>query len=132
MKSPKPLSTKKPPVPVEDHQIIEDFIANARPTLTAILTEIDRLVREQLDDPRFAIKWSKAYYGTPERGWCVEVAAYDVSANIVFLNGSRLKAPPEMGGGETRYVKITSLDELDSPQLLAWIKQSCSMAGWEW
>lgn len=127
----KPLSTKKPPAPNENHEIIIDWIANAKPALNPILTELDKQIRQQLKDPRYAIKWGKAYYGTPELGWCMELVAYDVSVNLVFLNGERLSQPPEVGG-ETRYVKIRTLGEAQSPQVLGWIHNSTQANGWEW
>ncbi|WP_226944830.1 hypothetical protein [Pseudomonas sp. FME51] len=131
MKTHKPLSSKKPPAPGENHQLIDDWIADARPALTPLLKALDKQIGMLLDEPRYAVKWSKAYYGSAGRGWCIELAAYDVSFNIVFLNGSRLDAPPELGD-ETRYVKIRRSEELESAQLQAWIKQSCNMPGWAW
>lgn len=131
MKTLKPLSSKKPPTPDENHQLIDDWIADARPAVNPILKELDKQICRQLENPRYAIKWGKAYYGSPGRGWCIEVAAYDISANIVFLNGSQLDSPPELGD-ETRYVKIRKREELEGAQLLEWIRQSCSMPGWAW
>lgn len=131
MKTHKPLSTKKPPAPEEDHQLIEDWIADARPAVNPVLKALDKQIGSELKNPRYAIKWGKAYYGSPGRGWCIEVAAYDISANIVFLNGNRLDPPPELGD-ETRYVKIRKPEELESSRLREWIRQSCSMPGWGW
>ena len=131
MKTRKPLSTKKPPAPEEDHQLIEDWIADARPAVNPILKALDKQIGSELKNPRYAIKWGKAYYGSPGRGWCIEVAAYDISANIVFLNGNRLDPPPELGD-ETRYVKIRKPEELESSRLREWIRQSCSNPGWDW
>lgn len=131
MKTHKPLSTKKPPAPEEDHQLIEDWIADARPAVNPVLKALDKQIGSELKNPRYAIKWGKAYYGSPGRGWCIEVAAYDISANIVFLNGNRLDPPPELGD-ETRYVKIRKPEELESSRLREWIRQSCSNPGWDW
>ncbi|GGJ02404.1 DUF1801 domain-containing protein [Halopseudomonas pertucinogena] len=131
MKTHKPLSTKKPPAPEEDHQLIEDWIADARPAVNPVLKALDKQIGSELKNPRYAIKWGKAYYGSPGRGWCIEVAAYDISANIVFLNGNRLDPPPELGD-ETRYVKIRKPEELESSRLREWIRQSCSNSGWGW
>jgi hypothetical protein len=45
---------------------------------------VDELIRETLPSPQqYAVKWKKAYYGEPEHGWVIEMAAYDVSANLV-------------------------------------------------
>lgn len=131
MKSHQPLSSKKPPAPEESHQLIEEWIAKVMPALKPIVSELDRLIQQELKDPRYAIKWGKAFYGSTKFGWCIELVAYDVSANLVFLNGSQLKEPPELGD-ETRYVKIKSLEEAQSAQVLEWIRQSCHMPGWAW
>ena len=131
MESRKPLSSKKPPAPDENYDLIQSWIANAKPALNPIVSELDRLIRQHLDEPRYAIKWGKAYYGSPRHGWCIELVAYDVSVNIVFLNGSRLDPKPELGD-ETRYVKIRSLEELGSARIQEWIAQSCTMSGWPW
>ena len=131
MKSHQPLSSKKPPAPDESHQLIEEWIAKAMPALNPIVSELDKLIQQELKDPRYAIKWGKAFYGSTKFGWCIELVAYDVSANLVFLNGSQLQEPPELGD-ETRYVKIKSLEEAQSAQVREWIRQSCHMPGWAW
>jgi hypothetical protein len=131
MKHHKPLSAKKPPKPDANHGLIEDWIANAKPALNPVINELDRLIRRQLAEPRYAIKWGKAYYGSPKHGWCIEVVAYDVSVNLVFLNGDQLTEPPELGEA-TRYVKIKELAELKSPLVQGWIEQSCRLPGWAW
>lgn len=131
MKGRKPLSSKKPPAPDENHQIIKDWIANTKPALNAVVSELDKSIRLELKDPRYAIKWGKAYYGSTQFGWCIELVAYDISVNIVFLNGSQLDNLPELGD-ETRYVKIRNLEEAKSTQIHKWIKQSCQMSGWSW
>ncbi len=131
MKEHKPLSSKKPPAPEENHGLIKDWIANVRPTLNPIVSDLDKLIRAQLVDPRYSIKWGKAYYGSSKWGWCIELVAYDVSVNIVFLNGQLLENPPALGG-QTRYIKIKGIEELQSSKIHAWIKQSCNMSGWAW
>lgn len=129
MKNIKPLAARKPPLPQADHGCIDDWLAGVMPLINPVVAELDRLICKQLKNPLFAVKWSKAYYGTPQLGWCIELAAYHVSANVVFLNGSRLARPPELGG-ESRYVKIRSVEEANSPEVLAWIRESCSLPGW--
>lgn len=131
MKNHKPLSSKKPPAPVEDHGLIEAWIADAKPALNSIVSELDKSIRRKLRHPRYAIKWGKAYYGSTELGWCIELVAYDVSVNVVFLNGSQLDDPPELGD-ETRYVKIRDLKEARSARVLEWIEQSSRIPGWSW
>lgn len=131
VKNLKPLSSKKPPEPVENHRIIEEWIADTKPALNPVVSELDKSILKELKNPRYAIKWGKAYYGSTKFGWCIELVAYDVSVNVVFLNGSQLNEPPELGD-ETRYVKIRSLEEARSAQVIGWIRQSCQTSGWAW
>lgn len=123
------LNTKKPPVSVGTHDDVDRWMAGVMPAVNPIVSELDQIIRKSLKDPRFAIKWGKAYYGSAQLGWCIELAAYHVSVNVVFLNGDRLHEPPSLGDA-TRYVKIKSREELKSAQILAWIKESCGMPGW--
>jgi hypothetical protein len=103
----KPLSTKKPPLPSDDHKIIEEWMSNRiMPGMQPMIKKIDSLIKEIIPDLQYAIKWGYAYYGSPELGWVIEVEAFDVSANIVFLSGAQFDPQPPLGdGNESRYVK---------------------------
>ena len=87
----KPLSTKKPPIPQADHGIIADWMQNSiMPGVRPLIEKTDANIRELIPDLHYAVKWGSAYYGSQEHGWLIEVAAYSVSFNIVFLNGAEL------------------------------------------
>jgi hypothetical protein len=54
----------------------------------------------------YAVKWKRPYYGLPELGWIIELAAYDISVNVVFFGGADFESPPPLGTTDrTRYVK---------------------------
>ncbi|WP_212745830.1 hypothetical protein [Winogradskyella algicola] len=76
-------------------------------------------------------KWGNAYYGTDALGWLIEVAAYDVSANIVFLNGAAFDPQPPLGTGETRYIKLKTLDEVNDASVIDFIRQAANYDGWK-
>ena len=74
----------------------------------------------------------KAYYGTEELGWILEVAAYHVSANIVFLKGAEFNPQPPLGsGGESRYVKLSTVDEMEDESIHSFIAQAEKTKGWK-
>lgn len=128
----KPLSTKKPPLPNKDHGIIKHWIANRiMPGMQPIVRKIDRLLNESIPNPHYAIKWGSAYYGSQDLGWVIEVAAYEVSVNIVFLNGAQFDPRPPLGDGQSRYIKLKTLDEVDQPEIQKWIEQACGTPGWK-
>ena len=124
-------STRKPPEPSESHDVIDGWMRSQMPDLQPIVTGLDGLIRDTLSDLHYAVKWKKAYYGVPEQGWVIEVVAYDVSVNVVFLGGADFESPPPLGDSDrSRYLKVKSWDEVDQEELRRWIRQAGSVAGW--
>ena len=101
------------------------------PDLNPIVKCLDDLIRSTLPRLQYAVKWKKAYYGLPKKGWIIEMVAYDVSVNLVFFSGARLDPPPPLGeSGESRYVKVKSSEEAQAPELRGWIRQAARLPGW--
>ena len=125
-------STRKPPEPSESHDVIDAWMRSQMPDLQPIVTGLDGLIRDTLSDLHYAVKWKKAYYGVPEQGWVIEMVAYDVSVNIVFLGGADFDSPPPLGDSDrSRYVKVKSWDEVDQDRMLGWVLEAGRVAGWE-
>ena len=131
-KAPKPRSSRKPPAPSDDHAGIDDWMRAAMPDLQPVLRRVDEMIREAHPGLQYAVKWKKAYYGLPDRGWILELVAYDVSVNLVFLGGAAFDQPPPLGEGESRYVKVRSVDEVEQAEVRRWIEQAGAVDGWRW
>ena len=102
------------------------------PHLHPIVTRLDESIRKTLRGLHYAVKWKKAYYGSPELGWIIEIVAYDVSVNVVFLGGADFDSPPPLGDTDrSRYVKVTTLEEAQKPDMRRWIKQAGHVPGWK-
>jgi hypothetical protein len=130
-KTVKPYSTRKPPVPSESHADIESWMLRLVPQLRPIVERLDGLIRETTPGLHYAVKWKKAYYGTPRLGWIIEMVAYDVSVNIVFFGGADFDPPPPLGTTDrSRYVKLSTLEEERGPEMRTWIKQAGRVPGW--
>ncbi len=130
-KSRKPTTTRKPPVPSESHAEIDDWIQRVMPDLHPIVARLDESIRATIPGLRYAIKWKKAYYGLPELGWIIEMVAYDVSVNVVFFGGADFDSPPPLGTTDrSRYVKLTSLEDAQGPDIQKWIEQAGRVPGW--
>lgn len=130
-KSRKPNTTRKPPEPSDDHTEIDEWIRRVMPDLNPIVTRLDELIRETIPGLQYAVKWKKAYYGLPDKGWIIELVAYDVSVNVVFFGGAEFDSPPPLGEG-SRYVKIKTLEEVEHPQMRGWIEQASRVKGWQY
>ena len=130
-KSIKGTAGRTPPVPVTEHTDIDAWFERQMPHLRPILERLDATIRATLPGLHYAVKWKRPHYGLPDLGWVIELAAYDVSANVVFFGGADFDPPPPLGTTDrTRYVKITTLDEAQAPELRAWIEQAGRTPGW--
>jgi len=124
-------STRKPPLPADDHAVIDDWIeASVFQRLHPTVRYFDETIREAFPEVQYAVKWKKAYYGLPDLGWVIELAAYDVSVNIVFLCGEKFDPQPPLGSGDSRYVKLHSLEEAQAAEVQGWIEQAGKVPGW--
>jgi hypothetical protein len=131
-KSRKPTATRKPPVPSDSHADIEDWIRRVMPDLHPIVERLDESIRETILGVRYAIKWKNAYYGLPDLGWIIEIVAYDVSVNVVFFGGADFDSPPPLGTTDrSRYVKLTTLEDAQRPEIQKWIEQAGRVPGWK-
>lgn len=117
-------------MPSDEHAVIDEWMNRVMPDLNPIVVHLDQLVRETIPDLQYAVKWKKAYYGLPELGWIVEMVAYDVSVNLVFLSGAEFGTEPPLGDGSSRYVKVRTIEEAQSPEIQNWIRQAASAPGW--
>jgi hypothetical protein len=131
-KTRKPNTARKPPVPSDSHAEIEDWIRRVMPDLHPIVERLDELIRETIDGLEYALKWKKAYYGLPGLGWVIEMVSYDISVNVVFLGGAEFDSPPPLGDTDrSRYVKVTTLEEAQRPEMQEWIEQAGRVPGWK-
>ena len=122
---------RKPPEPSASHSDIDDWFRRQMPHLQPIVQALDESIRATIPGLHYAVKWKRPYYGLPELGWIIELAAYDVSVNVVFLGGADFDSPPPLGiTDRTRYIKVTTLAEAQRPELHNWIKEASRTPGW--
>ena len=131
-KAPKANSSRKPPEPTDKHADVAEWMDGVMPALNPIVKLLDRKIRTSIPGLQYAVKWKKAYYGLSKLGWIIEMVAYDVSVNLVFLAGAEFDPTPPLGTtGRTRYVKVTSLEEAKEPEIEKWIEQASRVSGWK-
>jgi hypothetical protein len=124
-------SSKRPPEAAVDHSDIDDWFQRQMPHLQPIVQQLDETIRATIPGLHYAVKWKRPYYGLPDLGWIIELAAYDVSVNVVFLGGADFDHPPPLGTTDrTRYIKVTSLEEVQSSELREWIEAARGAPGW--
>jgi hypothetical protein len=123
---------REPPEPSAGHSAVDDWFGLLMPYLQPIVKELDESIRAGIPGLQYAVKWKRAFYGLPGLGWIIEIAPYDVSVNVVFLGGADFDPPPPLGTTDrTRYVKVTTLQDGQRPELREWIAQACRTPGWK-
>jgi hypothetical protein len=123
---------RRPPEPSASHADIDEWLGNLVPKLQPFVKALDTSIRAAVPGLHYAVKFKRAFYGRPELGWIIELAPYDVSANVVFLAGADFDSPPTLGTvGRTRYVKIASREQVTQPELRGWLVQAGRTPGWE-
>lgn len=129
----KPITTRQPPVPSDSHAELADWITRGvMPDMHPIVERLDESIRETIPGLRYAVKWKNAFYGAPEHGWIIQMAAYAVSVNVVFFGGEDFDPPPPLGTTDrSRYVKLTTLEEAQGLQMHKWIEQAGRVPGWK-
>jgi len=131
-KSLKGNANRKPPEPSESHDVIDGWIPRLMPHLQPIIERLDASIREAIPGLRYAVKWKRAYYGSPKLGWLIELAPYDVSVNVVFFGGADFATPPPNGTVDrSRYVKVKSLEDAEGRELRGWMKEAGRVPGWQ-
>lgn len=115
---------RKLPDPHTDHALVLACIAEAMPKLQPWLVAIDALIRAEQPAVQFGVKWKRPFYFMPDKGWVIELAPYDKSVNIVFLQGAELPDPPKLGSGASRYIKVYSLEEATSDTVQRLIREA--------
>ena len=124
-------ASRKPPEPSASHSAVDDWLRRQMPHLQPIVRALDESIRTTIPGLHFAVKWRRPYYGLPGLGWIIDLAAYDVSVNVVFLGGADFGSPPPLGATDRiRYVKLTTLEEAQRPELHEWIAEASRKLGW--
>jgi hypothetical protein len=101
------------------------------PDLHPIVESLDQRIRETIPDLRYAVKWKRAFYGLADLGWIIELVAYDVSVNVVFLGGADFDRPPPLGDTDrSRYIKVRTVEETWGAEIAGWIEQAARVHGW--
>ena len=101
------------------------------PYLHPIVHRLDELIRETIPGLEYAIKWNNAYYGLPNLLCIIELFAYDVSVNVVFLVVAYFESPPPLVDIDNIcYIKVTTLEEAQRQEMREWIEQAGHVPGW--
>ena len=127
-------ASRKPPDPSASHSDIDNWTQRQVPHLQPIVTLLDESIRATIPGLQYAVKWKRPYYGLPELGWIIEMAAYDVSVNVVCLGGADFDDPPPLGndrpdplrqgdhpGGGTA-TRAAQVDRGGEPHAGLWVK----------
>jgi len=108
------------------------YIASLPQPQRGIAERIDQLAAGSLPGLQRSVKWGMAYYGVGD-GWSFSCGAFPGHVKLIFVNGAPLDPVPPVTpvamGKSTRGVELSSMDELDEAQVVAWMQQITAAPG---
>ena len=108
------------------------YIASLPQPQRGIAERIDALAAKTLPGLQRSVKWGMSYYGVGD-GWCFCCGGFAKHVKLMFMNGVALTPVPPVTpvamGKSTRGVELASLDDLDEPQIAAWMTQVAAVPG---
>lgn len=91
---------------------------------------LDEIIVRNAPGVRKAVKWNSPFYGIEGRGWFVGFHTFAKYVKVTFFQGVLLEPAPSGGSGkEARWINVHE-DDLDEPQLAAWVTQAAALPGW--
>jgi hypothetical protein len=92
---------------------------------------LDALIVRTVPGVRKAVKWNSPFYGVEGQGWFLNFHTFTNYVKVAFFRGASLRPVPPGASKheEVRYLDIHE-DDLDEPQLVAWIRQAAALPGW--
>jgi hypothetical protein len=128
----KGIASRTPPQPAPDHLAIDEAFGRMMPSIQPLARRLDEVIRASIPGLQYAVARQRPYYGLPDLGWIIELAPYHVSANVVFFGGADFDDPPPLGSTDrTRYVKLTSLEEVERTDVRHWLQEASRTPGWK-
>jgi len=111
---------------------VQAFIAAMPGWKGAIGKRRDALIVANLPNVQKAVRWNSPFFGIEGQGWLVSFHVLSRHVQVNFFAGSSLSpVPPGSGKDPTaRWLNIGEGDELDEPQLTAWLQQAARLPGW--
>ena len=93
---------------------------------------LDALIARTVPGVRKAVKWNSPLYGVDGQGWFLGIHCFTNYVKVAFFRGTSLRPVPPIASKneDTRYLNIHEGDELNEPQLTAWVKQASQLPGW--
>ena len=108
------------------------YIASLPQPQRSIAERVDALAAATLPDLQRSVKWGMAYYGVGD-GWCFSCGAFAGHVKLMFVLGATLDPVPPVTpagmGKATRGVELQSLEDLDEPQVTAWMRAITARPG---
>jgi hypothetical protein len=107
------------------------MIRRVMPDMHPIVERLDESIRETIPGLQYAVKWKNAYYGLPELGWIIEMAARRLhECRLLRRRGFR----PSSAAWNHRSEPLRQADDPEEAQrseIYKWIEQAGGVPGWK-
>lgn len=126
------LAGGNPQIPKgEGEAVVQSYLAAIPADRQPLARRVDELVTTHVPHVRKAVKWNSPLYGGEFGGWFLSMHVMTRYVKVAFFRGAQLSPPPPVGSKspEVRYLHLGVGEEIDEPQLIAWIQQAAALPG---
>jgi hypothetical protein len=109
---------------------VQAYIAAVPGWKQPICRKLDELISQTVPGVHKAVRWNSPMYGMPGQGWFVSFHVFTKYVKVTFFKGTSLQpVPPGGSAKEARWIDVHE-DDLDTGQLVTWLRQASAMPGW--
>jgi hypothetical protein len=122
---------RRPPEPSASHSEIDDWLRRQMPHPQPIVRALDESVRAAISGLHYAVKMEAAALRAARARLDHRAGRLRRFGQCRLLRGRRLRLPAATRNHRPhRYVKLTTLEETERPELQHWIEQASRTPAW--
>ena len=108
---------------MKEDQAVNEYITQFPDSFVDIMMRLREIIHEVVPEATEAIKWSRPHFSLGRRHVCY-IGAFKKHVTLAFHDGRMLNDPDKIllgSGKQMKYLKFTSMEDLDEDILRRWI-----------
>jgi hypothetical protein len=126
------LAGGNPQIPKgEGDAVVQRYLDAIPADRQALARRVDELITAHVPGVRKAVKWNSPLYGGEPGGWFLSMHVMTRYVKVALFRGAHLSPLPPVASREpeVRYLHLGVGEEINEPQLIAWIQQAAVLPG---
>jgi hypothetical protein len=115
----------------EGDAVVQRYLDAIPADRQALARRVDELITAHVPGVRKAVKWNSPLYGGEPGGWFLSMHVMTRYVKVAFFRGAHLSPLPPVASRmpDVRYLHLGIGEEINEPQLVAWIQPAAVLPG---